>query len=103
MSMTSIELQDEFEQPLSELAEKLNRSRNWIINEAVKYFWEHQSIEEQRWLETLPALASVKKGNSVAGEKVESWLASWGTPRSSHTPPSLRNISNDLINNCQIN
>lgn len=79
MSMTNIELQDEFEQPLSELAEKLNRSRNWIINEAVKEFLEHQSLEEQRWLETLPALASVKNGNSIAGEKVESWLASWGT------------------------
>jgi predicted transcriptional regulator len=86
MSLTNIELQDEFEQPLSELAEKLNRSRNWIINEAVKEFLEHQCLEEQRWLETLPALASVKNGNSIAGEKVESWLASWGAPQERAIP-----------------
>jgi predicted transcriptional regulator len=78
--MTNIELQDELEQPLTQLAEKLNQSRNWIINEAVKTFLEHQALEEQRWQDTLPASASVKYGNSIAGEKVESWLASWGTP-----------------------
>ncbi|MGJ0514765.1 MAG: CopG family ribbon-helix-helix protein [Methylomicrobium sp.] len=86
MSVTNIELQDELDQPLAELAEKLNRSRNWIINEAVKEFLEHCSLEEQRWLETLPALDSVKNGNSIAGEKVESWLASWGTPQERPPP-----------------
>jgi predicted transcriptional regulator len=86
MSLTNIELQDELEQPLSELAEKLNRSRNWIINEAVKEFLEHQCLEEHRWLETLPALTSVKNGSSIAGEKVESWLASWGTSQEKPAP-----------------
>ena len=79
MSVTNIELYDELEQPITLLAEKLNQSRNWIINEAVKEFLEHQALEELRWQETLPALASVKNGNSIAGEKVEAWLASWGT------------------------
>ena len=86
MSVTNIELQDELEQPLTQLAEKLNQSRNWIINEAVKEFLQHQALEEQRWQDTLPALASVKKGNSIAGEKVESWLASWGTPEEQSAP-----------------
>ena len=86
MSVTNIELQDELEQPLTQLAEKLNQSRNWIINEAVKEFLEHQALEEQRWQQTLPALASVKNGNGIAGEKVESWLASWGTPEEQSAP-----------------
>ena len=86
MSVTNIELQDELEQPLTQLAEKLNQSRNWIINEAVKEFLEHKALEEQRWQETLPALASVKNGNSIAGEKVESWLTSWGTPEEQLAP-----------------
>jgi predicted transcriptional regulator len=86
MSVTNIELQDELEQPLTQLAEKLNQSRNWIINEAVKEFLEHQALEEQRWLDTLPALDSVKNGNSIASEKVEAWLASWGTPQEQPAP-----------------
>jgi predicted transcriptional regulator len=86
MSVTNIELQDELEQPLTQLAEKLNQSRNWIINEAVKEFLEHQALEEQRWQETLPALASVENGNSIADEKVESWLAGWGTSQEQPAP-----------------
>ena len=86
MSVANIELQDELEQPLTQLDKKLNQSRNWIINEAVKEFLEHQALEEQRWLDTLPALASVRNGNSVAGEKVESWLASWGTSKEQSAP-----------------
>ena len=80
MPLTNIELQDELEKPLTQLAEKLNQSRNWIINEAVKEFLEHRALEEQSWQDTLPALASVKNGNSIAGKKHDSWLASWGTP-----------------------
>ena len=86
MSVTNIELQDELEQPLTQLAEKINQSRNWIINEAVKEFLEHQAHEELRWQETLPALASVKNGNSIASEKVEAWLTSWGTPQEQPAP-----------------
>jgi predicted transcriptional regulator len=86
MSVTNIELYDELEQPLAQLAEKLNQSKGWIINEAVKEFLENRSLEEQRWQETLPALASVKNGNSIPRDKIESWLASWGTPQEQSAP-----------------
>lgn len=86
MTVTNIELQDELEQPLAQLAEKLNQSRNWIINEAVKEFLAHRIQEEQRWQETLSALASVENGNSISGDKIESWLASWGTPQEQLPP-----------------
>ena len=87
MSLTNIELYDELEQSLTQLAEKPNQSKNWIINEAIKEFLEHQALEEQRWQETLPALASVKKGGSITSEKIESWLTSWGTPQEQPAPP----------------
>jgi predicted transcriptional regulator len=86
MTVTNIELYDELEQPLAQLAEKLNQSKGWIINEAVKEFLENRSLEEQRWQETLPALASVKNGNSIPSDKIESWLASWGTPQEQSVP-----------------
>jgi len=56
---------------------KLNQSRNWIINEAVKEFLEQRSFDEERWQDTLVALDSVNNGKRISAEKVESWLASW--------------------------
>ena len=78
MSKTNINLQDDLEQPLAQLAKKLNQSRNWIINEAVKEFLEQCSFDEQRWQDTLTAIESVKDSKSISAEKVESWLANWG-------------------------
>lgn len=69
MSVTSIRLQDDLDKLLSDLALKSNRSKNWIIN---------QSLEEQRWLDTLPALDSGRSARSVPAEQVESWLTTWG-------------------------
>ncbi len=86
MRVTNIQLQDDLEQPLAQLAEKLNQSRNWIINEAVKEFLEQRSFDEQRWQDTLTALDSVKNGKSISAVKVESWLASWGTAEEQAAP-----------------
>jgi predicted transcriptional regulator len=77
MRVTNIQLLDDLEQPLAQMAEKLNQSRMWIINEAVKEFLEQRSFDEERWQDTLVALDSVNNGKRISAEKVESWLASW--------------------------
>lgn len=79
MSVTSLRLQPELSSPLDYLAEKLNRSKNFLINQAIKEFVEKESLEEQRWQETLVALDSVAKGELVPGDDVRQWLQSWGT------------------------
>ena len=79
MGVTSIRLQPEIESPLEELAAKLDRSKNYIINQAVKEYIQRQSIEEQRWSETLEALRSIKSGSSLPEEEVNTWLESWGS------------------------
>ncbi|MDY6922061.1 MAG: ribbon-helix-helix protein, CopG family [Pseudomonadota bacterium] len=86
MGVTSIRLQDDLEKSLSELAEKSNRSKNWLINQAIKAYIEHLALEEERWLETLPALDSVKSGKSVPAAEVELWLSSWGKPDERQPP-----------------
>lgn len=86
MSVTSVRLQDDLDKSLNELALKSNRSKNWIINQAIKEFIEHQAIEEQRWLETLSALESVRSGISIPSERVENWLASWGKDKEMEVP-----------------
>ena len=86
MSVTSIRLQKELEAPLEDLARKSHRSKNWIINQAVKEFVERGSMEERRWAETLQAIDSVEQGKVVGSEEVHEWLESWGSD-SELSPP----------------
>jgi len=86
MGVTSIRLSAEVEIPLENLAHKLDRSKNYIINQAIKEFVQRQSMEDSRWEDTLLALNSIKNGKTIDGDKVASWLESWGTDHEI-TPP----------------
>jgi predicted transcriptional regulator len=79
MRVTSIRLKPDIEAPLEELAEKLDRSKNYIINQAIKEFIERQSAEDSRWSDTLEALSSLEKGTSIPEAEVNVWLESWGS------------------------
>lgn len=81
MGVTSVRLNSEVEAPLENLAHKLDRSKNYIINQAIKEFVQRQSMEDARWEDTLEALNSVKDGKTVDGHAVASWLESWGTEK----------------------
>jgi predicted transcriptional regulator len=78
MSVTSIRLSNEVEAPLENLSAKLDRSKNYLINQAVKEFIARQAMDDARWTDTLEALDSVKSGKSINAFEVESWLQSWG-------------------------
>jgi len=79
MAVTSVRLQAEVESPLEHLAKKLDRSKSYLINLAIKEFLERKSLEEQHWQETLEAIESIKEGHTVAEESVNDWLDSWGS------------------------
>ena len=79
MGVTSNRLKPEIERPLEELATKLDRSKNYIINQATKEYIERQSVEDQQWSEMLEALKSIKSGSSLPEEEVNAWLESWGS------------------------
>ena len=79
MGVTSIRLNSEVETPLEEIAQKLDRSKNYIINQAIKEFVQRQSMEDARWADTLEALSSIKAGKAIDEEEVTAWLDSWGT------------------------
>lgn len=86
MGVTSIRLQPEIERPLEELAKKLDRSKNYLINQAIEEYIARQSLEVARWSDTLEALDSVKQGSSVPESEVNAWLKSWGTDGESSPP-----------------
>ena len=79
MGITSVRLQPELEERLATAAGNLHRSKSWIINQAVREFLEKQQLEQQRWQETLEAIASVERGDTVSASAVHAWLGSWGT------------------------
>jgi len=88
MGVTSIRLQPEIENPLEKLASKLDRSKNYLINQAIKEFLERKNIDEKRWVETLEAIDSVKSGKLVNEQEVNAWLDSWGT-KDELNPPKI--------------
>jgi len=86
MSVTSVRLNNEIEGPLENLSNKLDRSKNYLINQAIKEFIARQAMEESRWSDTLQALDSVKAGKSINASEVESWLQSWGSSEEKAPP-----------------
>lgn len=80
MSVTTVRLQPEVESGLEVMADKLQRSKNWLVNQAIREFVERQEQAQSRWSETLTAMESVTQGKSVTGHAVNAWLESWGSP-----------------------
>ena len=88
MGVTSVRLQPEIEIPLEELSKKLDRSKSYLINQAIKEFLAKKTLEEQRWGETLEAIDSVKSGELIEEKEVIDWLESWGKENELE-PPNL--------------
>ena len=86
MGVTSIRLNTDVEAPLAQLAQKLDRSKNYLINQAIREFVRRQAMEETRWSDTLEALSSVKEGNLVDEKVASAWMQSWGDGKPK-TPP----------------
>ncbi|VAW51041.1 hypothetical protein MNBD_GAMMA05-1562 [hydrothermal vent metagenome] len=85
MGVTSIRLQPEIENPLAKLASKLDRSKNYLINQAIKEFLARKTLDEKKWNETLEALESVKSNRVIEEQEVNKWLDSWG--KDNEKPP----------------
>ncbi len=88
MGVTSIRLAKDVEVPLEQLAKKLDRSKNYLVNQAIKEFVLRQSMEELRWSDTVEALESVKAGRLIESVEVTQWLKSWGSD-SPKSPPEV--------------
>jgi predicted transcriptional regulator len=88
MSVTSVRISADIEAPLESLAKRLDRSKNYIINQAIKEFIARQLMEDSRWEDTLKALGSVQEGRLIEEAEVSKWLQSWGTDNEI-TPPAV--------------
>lgn len=73
----------ELVQKLDRYAERLERSRGWIVKEAVRD-WIEGEAERDRL--TREALASADAGRLIDHERVEDWLDSLGSPNPKPPP-----------------
>jgi len=86
MSQTvSIRLDDDTIKQLDMMAKVADRSRSWLMSQAVKQYVEHEAwqIDASR-----KSLEKFGKGNAqFAGhEDVVQWLSSWGTAEETECP-----------------
>ena len=88
MGMTSVRMPDELLSQLDQAAERLRRSKGWIINDAVKEYLAREERDAKMLEETREALADVKAGRILDGEEVMEWLDSWGA-EDEKAPPKL--------------
>ncbi|HUH56894.1 MAG TPA: ribbon-helix-helix protein, CopG family [Pseudomonadales bacterium] len=88
MSVTTVRLQSEVEQQLEVIANRLDRSKSWVINQALSEYIAKQQLEQERWNQTLEAMESAAQGKVVDASKVHSWLNSWGTEKEEDAPRS---------------
>jgi len=61
---------------LDQYAERLDRSRGWIVKEAIGDWLDREAVRDRL---TREALASVDQGRLIDHERVEEWLDSLGS------------------------
>ncbi len=73
--MTSLPVDDDLVKELEELAKSEGRSASDIARDALRAY-----VERQRYLAAIDrGRADVAAGRVVDGDRVDAWLASWGT------------------------
>jgi predicted transcriptional regulator len=70
---------DELLERLEATAEKLRRSKSWIINDAVREYLAREERKAQMLDDTREALADIQAGRVVEAEPIIDWLESWGS------------------------
>ena len=58
----------------------LDRSRAWVVKEAVREFLDRHTEERSRWNETLDAIEAADRGEVLSADEVLEWVDTWGKP-----------------------
>lgn len=73
---------------MEEISGRLQRSKGWVINQALSEYIEKQQRKQARWQQTLEVIESAAQGKVVDASKVHGWLRSWGTDNERDAPRS---------------
>lgn len=86
MGMTSVRMPDELLVRLERTAEKLRRSKGWIIKDAVEEYLAREELKQRRNQETQESWEDYKAGRVIDGDDMMAWLDSWGTDDEKEPP-----------------
>ena len=86
MGMTSVRMPDDLLERLDATAERLRRSKGWIINDAVREYLEREDVRARRLAETREALADLEAKDLLEGDEVLTWVEGWGTDHEREPP-----------------
>lgn len=86
MSTTSFRLDDDLEEKLEVTVTKLQRTKGWIINDALRQYIAREEQTLRMLEETTEAIADIQAQRVVSGEEVMKWLETWGTALEATAP-----------------
>ena len=86
MPMTSVRMPEQLMDKLDNIAEKLDRSKSWIIKDAINQYVERIDRKEKMLAETREALSEIESGDVVDGDEVIAWIESWGSDNEKSAP-----------------
>ena len=65
---------------IDSVSKRLDRSRAWVVKEAVKEYLERRIEDQKRWDETLEAIEAADRGEMLSADEVLEWVDTWGMP-----------------------
>ena len=71
---------DELIKEIDSVSKRLDRSRAWVVKEAVREYLQRSAEAQKRWDETLEAIEAADRGEVVSADEVLGWVDTWGTP-----------------------
>ena len=78
VKVTSVRIASNLLDRLDAIAKEKDRSRTWLLNQALREYLHRQALEQQRWLDTESALRDLEGGAIVDADAVHDWMDSWG-------------------------
>lgn len=69
---------------LDGLAARMDRPRGWVVKEAIAAY---VALEQQRYEQTLEALAEVERGETIDHADIEAWAMGLGRPKKRKNAP----------------
>ena len=85
-TVTSVKIEEELAKRLERMAKSLQRTKGWLINEALREYLERDAIKKQRWHETEEALNAIESGEVYDADEVHAWMDSWFTDHEQPAP-----------------
>ena len=80
MPTLTAHISDDLINKLDKVSQSLDRSRAWVIKEAVKEYLDRRAKDQKRWEDTLNAVEAADRGEVVSADEVLGWIDTWGKP-----------------------